>query len=325
MSEKRKHQGSGAQGGDSKKKKKGQYFAPKGGRPGKDIPLGVQGFLLSCTQGREWQAGKEIVNVLEEAWEELTGKTSERKGKPAEGAAEGGGGVEAMLEEELGELRDTSKARFWRIDTGCKCLTFIKWTPEEGDPSPGQIVLHILEAAQKTKVTKTRNCSRIFPVEVTAYASLDKIKAAVAPLIERELPEGEDEPTFTFGIQYEYRANDSLDRKEVIDGIASMVPKRHKVDLNKADKTILVQIIKTTCTLSVLPRFRALARYNLQTLTDPKQGGDKGTQDAKPNPSAGEESKKGETGKQDAKPNPSAGEESKREETGKETPLLGET
>lgn len=39
---------------------------PKGGKPGKDIPLGVQGFLLSCTQGREWQAGKEMVNVLEE-------------------------------------------------------------------------------------------------------------------------------------------------------------------------------------------------------------------------------------------------------------------
>lgn len=49
-----------------------------------------------------------------QAWEELTGKTSERKGKTAEGAAEGGGGgagVEAMLEEELGELRDTSKVR----------------------------------------------------------------------------------------------------------------------------------------------------------------------------------------------------------------------
>lgn len=44
-----------------------------------------------------------------------------------------------------------------------------------------------------------RNCSRIFPVEVTTYASLDKIKAAVAPLIERELPAGEEEPSFTVG------------------------------------------------------------------------------------------------------------------------------
>lgn len=26
----------------------------------------MQGFLLSCTQGREWQAGREMVNVLEE-------------------------------------------------------------------------------------------------------------------------------------------------------------------------------------------------------------------------------------------------------------------
>jgi hypothetical protein len=45
-----------------------------------------------------------------------------------------------------------------------------------------------------------RNCSRIFPVEVTTYASLDKIKAAVAPLIERELPAGEEEPAFTVGL-----------------------------------------------------------------------------------------------------------------------------
>lgn len=39
--------------------------------------------------------------------------------------------------------------------------------------------------------------------------------------------------------------------------------------------------LQTTCTLSVLPRFRALARYNLQTLTDPKQGADKGSVGAK--------------------------------------------
>lgn len=41
-------------------------------------------------------------------------------------------------------------------------------------------------------------------MEVTAYASLDKIKAAVAPLIEREFPEGEDEPTFTVGSSHHH-------------------------------------------------------------------------------------------------------------------------
>lgn len=53
-----------------------------------------------------------------QTWEELTGKSGEKRGKkvaggagapPSEEGGGGGGGIDAMLEEELGDLRDTSK------------------------------------------------------------------------------------------------------------------------------------------------------------------------------------------------------------------------
>lgn len=47
-----------------------------------------------------------------------------------------------------------------------------------------------------------------------------------------------------FAVSIEARANTSLDKMELINAVAKIVPKPHSVDLKNPDKTILLQIVK---------------------------------------------------------------------------------
>lgn len=51
-----------------------------------------------------------------------------------------------------------------------------------------------------------------------------------------------------FAVLYEARANTGVDRLKIINVVAKSVPQPHKVDLNKPDKTIIVQIAKVDMT-----------------------------------------------------------------------------
>jgi hypothetical protein len=47
-----------------------------------------------------------------------------------------------------------------------------------------------------------------------------------------------------FAVLYEARSNTGIHRMKIINVVAKCVPQPHKVDLNKPDKTIVVQIAK---------------------------------------------------------------------------------
>jgi tRNA acetyltransferase TAN1 len=47
-----------------------------------------------------------------------------------------------------------------------------------------------------------------------------------------------------YAVLYEARSNTGIDRMNIINAVAKCVPQPHKVDLNKPDKTIVVQIAK---------------------------------------------------------------------------------
>uniref|UniRef100_A0A7N0U3M2 THUMP domain-containing protein n=1 Tax=Kalanchoe fedtschenkoi TaxID=63787 RepID=A0A7N0U3M2_KALFE len=174
--------------------------------------------------------------------------------------------VDRLIEAELQELGDRNKRRFVNLDTGCNGMAFVQMHKRDGDPSPKQIVQHMMTLLASTKKHVSRFILRLLPVEVSCYASEDEISKAIKPSIEQYFPM-ETETPLKFAVIYEARANSGADRMKIINCVAKAVPPPHKVDLSNPDVTILVQIIKTVCLIGFAEKYKELSKYNVRQLT----------------------------------------------------------
>ncbi|CAM8895688.1 unnamed protein product [Rhodiola kirilowii] len=176
--------------------------------------------------------------------------------------------VDRLIEAELQELGDRNKRRFVNLDTGCNGMAFVQMQKRDGDPSPKQIVQHMMTSLASTKKHVSRFILRLLPVEVSCYASEEEISKAIKPLVEQYFPL-ETETPLKFAVIYEARANTGVDRMKIISCVAKAVPPPHKVDLSNPDMTLLVQIIKTVCLIGVAEKYKELSKYNVRQLTSP--------------------------------------------------------
>lgn len=247
---------------------------PSGSKAG--IPLQTRGVLLSCTTGREQQAGREAVSLLTEFYEKLGGTWRQQAGgaAPDEAAAPGGADgptdIAAALASEVAELKEGSRQPFYYHLTGVSCVVYLEYRDAQG-PAPSDIVLAACEAVAAGGEARTRFCARLCPVEATCYASLEKIEELAARVVADHFPAGADQP-IEFAVQYDARAAPpGLERMRVIDAFATKVPAPHKVNLGSPQKTILVSITRATCGVAVVDRFKELFRYNLTTLALPEE------------------------------------------------------
>lgn len=80
------------------------------------------------------------------------------------------------------------------------------------------------------------------------------------------------EPT-TFAIVVNKRYNNDVDRMEIIHELAQMITFKnslHKVDLKNAKLTVVLEIVRGLCCLSILPDFIHLKKFNVSELTNVK-------------------------------------------------------
>ncbi|KAL4457950.1 hypothetical protein ABPG75_012815 [Micractinium tetrahymenae] len=263
----------GADGGAGGRPNKKRYLnkpAPSGSKAG--IPLQSRGVLVSCTSGREQQAGREAANLLTEFYHKLGGTWKQQAA--ADEAVPAGGGdaptdIAAALASEVAELKEGSRQPFYYHLTGVNSVVYLEYKDAQG-PAPSAIVLAACEAVAAAGEARTRHCARFCPVEATCFASLDKIRELAEKVVGEHFPEGADEP-IEFAVQYDARAAPNLERMQVIDAFATLVPAPHKVNLGAPQKTILVSILKSTCGVAVVDRFRELFRYNIATLALPEE------------------------------------------------------
>lgn len=175
--------------------------------------------------------------------------------------------IDQLLEDELQELGDRSKRRFNGLDSGCNGVVFVQMKKFGGDPTPKEIAQHMLTSISLTRKHISRFLLRVLPVEVTCYASEEEITKSIAPLIAKYFP-AESQTVEKYAVLFEARANTGIDRMKIIDAVARSVPAPHKVDLTNPDKTILVQIAKTVCSIGVVEKYKELAKYNIRQLTN---------------------------------------------------------
>ncbi|VVC29990.1 Hypothetical protein CINCED_3A022289 [Cinara cedri] len=216
---------------------------------------GVKGFLCTCSYG-EKDCKKEAFNLLREY--------SEEKDKPLEGntnIVEKSTDIMDSLDSELQCLskKDNSDwKKFSPLATGVRNCVFISTTIED----PCSLMYKILEDIEKTKVQKTKFLLRMLPVDVTCKSTVPSISTACTDLFAKHFS---TEPT-TFAIVFNHRYNNSVPRDKLIEELAGKVFSlgQHTVDLSgQAKITIIVEVLKSICCLSVVRDYGRFFKFNL--------------------------------------------------------------
>lgn len=255
---------------------------------------GICGFFATCNFG-EKECVRECYNLLNEYADQLESERENEKSQAKIGASNDNGGAVASKELEHGDSSKQSgndhddgeqdeedistllqkeintinankrenRYRFQQVETNVSNCIFIKTTLANANELGVRIVRDIAE----TKKRKTRMLLRFWPVDAVCRANINDIKNAAGQLFDKVFLNAE--PT-TYSIAFNKRHNNSVDRMEVIQELAKLVDFKnsaHKVDLKTPNISVIVEVIKGLCCISLLPDYFKLRKYNVHELT----------------------------------------------------------
>ncbi|XP_061455919.1 THUMP domain-containing protein 1 [Rhineura floridana] len=259
-----------------KRRPKAQYMqAAKRARPGgsRQLEPGMCGILITCNMN-ERKCVAEAYSLLGEYGEQLYGPeqfADQDEGRLSGNEEEEDDDVEAALKKEVDQIRTSTEQklrRFQSVESGANNVVFIRTLGVE----PEKLVHHILRDMHATKKKKTRVILRMLPVSGTCKAFLEDMKQYSETFFE---PWFKSPQKGTFQIVYKARNNSHLSREEVIKELAGVVGHlnpENKVDLSNPEFTIVVEIIKNICCLSVVKDYILFRKYNLQEVVKSKEG-----------------------------------------------------
>ncbi|XP_026686016.1 THUMP domain-containing protein 1 homolog [Diaphorina citri] len=246
------------------------------------LPIGVKGFLCTFNTMKKNsanQCAREAFNILNEYLEKSQSVEHLNEDKPNMKPEEIETAqtntdeldIEDELKSELNELKNDDNTTEDKIPylawLGAQGNMFIKINDKTIDPVT--LGTSIVEDLYTTKQQKTVNLLRLVPIEVTCKSYLDDITKAIGPLLDKYFS---GEPT-SYCIVFNRRNNNNLERSNVIEFIALLVKEKnmfHTVDLKQAALTIVIEVIKSVCCISVLPHYYKYKKYNLSEITYPE-------------------------------------------------------
>ncbi|KAF0882232.1 THUMP domain-containing protein 1 [Crocuta crocuta] len=252
----------------AKRKGKAQYVQAKrarrcdGGGP-RQLEPGLQGILITCNMN-ERKCVEEAYSLLNEYGDDMYGpeKFTDKDKQPSGSEGEDDD-VEAALKKEVGDIKASTEMklrRFQSVESGANNVVFIRTLGIE----PEKLVHHILQDMYETKKKKTRVILRMLPISGTCKAFLEDMKKYAETFLE---PWFKAPNKGTFQIVYKSRNNSHMNREEVIKelaGIVGSLNSENKVDLTNPQYTVVVEIIKAVCCLSVVKDYMLFRKYNLQ-------------------------------------------------------------
>lgn len=268
---------------------------------------GISGFFATCNYG-EKECVRECYNLLNEYADQLALERENEKSQVKHEAANDDGAMAAAKEVEQGDSKQSgnggddddekeeedistllqkeintinankrdNRYRFQQVETNVSNCIFIKTTL----PNANELGVRIVRDIAETKKRKTRMLLRFWPVDAVCRANVNEIKNAAGQLFDKVFLNAE--PT-TYSIAFNKRHNNSLDRMEIIQELANMVDFKnsaHKVDLKTPKITVVVEVIKGLCCISLLPDYFKMRKYNVHELTqDDKEKADAAKQE----------------------------------------------
>lgn len=128
-----------------------------------------------------------------------------------------------------------------------------------------------------SEAPSSRFVTRMIPVQATCFASPEELSLTAAALLKRHFAMGEETSTTaktttttkTFAITAKRRNCQNLPREKIIDVVAAVMEEQEtsnrklKVDLSNPDITIVVEVCKTLCGVSVVENALQYKNFNL--------------------------------------------------------------
>ncbi|KAI0409389.1 hypothetical protein F4802DRAFT_546410 [Xylaria palmicola] len=282
---KRKHDASGANGPSVKRSKggnQGKWMTPNhkaklAAVKGRSLEVGDAGFWVTCQRQKEMKAADEILSLCQEYGEKLFGIKPDGADEPSED--QGSGDLESSIEKELAALKSTVKPKddpFDLMKMNVDCVLFMR---TRAPVDPMVLVREICKDAAVAKdrsLWRSRFMNKLTPISYTGKATekgledvaqkvlSDHFQLAESETEEKDSSQGQ---ACSYAIRPTIRSHTTLKRTEIIDKVASMISKRHHVDLKNPDKVIIIEIFQTFCGMSVVGKdWEAMKRYNIHEL-----------------------------------------------------------
>lgn len=253
---------------------------------------GIKGFLATCNF-REKDCVRECYNLLNE-YADQNSENDEKNvekspddaiGNEKPNAEPGTRGedddddveeedISSQLEKEIksaNRQQKTNQNRFQQVQTKVPNCIFIRTTVED----PNELGVRILRDIFETKKRKTRMLLRFMPVDAVCRSNINDIKNTAGRLFDKVFLN--TDPT-SFAIIVNKRFNNDVDRMGIIRELADMISFKnslHKVDLKNAKLTVVIEIVKGLCCISILPDYFLLKKYNVSELTNIKEDTEK--------------------------------------------------
>ncbi|CAM9741739.1 unnamed protein product [Lampetra planeri] len=246
-----------------------------GGSGPRQLEAGMEGVLLTCNM-QERRCTTEGYQMLNEQADRLYGpekfdddEEEVGGGGAADGADkrndddDGDDDAEAALQKEVAQIKKRGAAtqrRFRAVTSGANNLVFIRSVGVE----PDTLVHGILSELAERRQSKSRHVLRVLPVTASCRAYPADVERAA----EAHLPRWFAAPhRATFQVVYKARNNGNMHREETIKAVAGVVLKlnaENQVDLTEPELTVVVEVIRAVCCLSVVRDYVRLRKYNLQ-------------------------------------------------------------
>lgn len=131
---------------------------------------------------------------------------------------------------------------------------------------PLKLVTAIMEDVAKARETRTRFTVRMLPLQACCHADAQAVIAAATPFVKAAF---EGRTGVRWGIRFKARSGKTLARDETINGLADVVGEGHVVDLDNPEVCIIVESLKMTAGVCVVPNgdLARLGGFNVRTLS----------------------------------------------------------
>jgi len=136
----------------------------------------------------------------------------------------------------------------------------------DGDPwDPVPVVRKVFADLEQNCTTApgSRFVTRMIPLQATCFASAVEIKATSEALLQKFFFPCSYQ---SFAVAFQKRICNNVKKPEIIDIIAGRIldsDPKYKVSLDNPDATIVVEICRTLCGISVVPRPHEMAKFSL--------------------------------------------------------------
>ncbi|KAI8583745.1 hypothetical protein K450DRAFT_222607 [Umbelopsis ramanniana AG] len=236
----------------------------------------AQGLLISCVVGSETRALGQAQQFLLEyiaklfpnrqsTWERLEDDLDVDESF----IDESNSGDEQAKKEKGGDEEGKKDKMLEAVDSGCSGLLFLRFRV---DVTPThfirKLIEHLLSLSSEDRekvISKTSYCSRWIPVDYICNSFEEDISKTFEQ-VKSDYFVNEGTLHSKIAIVSEIRNNERLKRQDIIKCIAPSLPPTLTVDLKSPDIVIFVSIFKSVCSMSILPKYYELKKYNIPSI-----------------------------------------------------------